>query len=104
MTFNWSILTTLGILAASIHWLAARAHITRSFWGAIWLPSFLDSLLRCPACSGFWIGLGLGAARIRPFATGHAWFDIAVAGIVGMFTTPVFEAVLLWGLDKSKLH
>jgi len=104
MTFNWSTLVTLGILAASFHWLAARAQVTRGLWGALWLPGFVDSLLRCPACSGFWLGLGLGIVGVRPLETGHWWLDALAAGLAGMYTTPMFEAVLLWGLDRSKIH
>jgi hypothetical protein len=104
MTFAWSTFATLAILASALHWLFARATITRGFWGAIWLPAQLDSLLKCPACSGFWIGLSLGAADFRPLVTGHWWVDVPVAGICAMWGVPVAEGVMLWGLDRSKIH
>jgi hypothetical protein len=104
MAFSWSILATLGILTATIHWIIARAEITKRFWNAIWLPEFLNGLLRCPACSGFWLGLGLGGLGLRPMATGHAWLDVVVAGLCGVWCTPIAEELLLWGLDRSKIH
>jgi hypothetical protein len=103
MTFNWSTFATLAILAATLHWLVARAAITHWFWSWSRLPAFVNELLTCPACSGFWLGLGLGAAGLRPLTTGHAWLDIAVAGAAGIFGTPVAEAVMLWGLDRSRI-
>lgn len=105
MTFTWSTFATLSILAGTLHWLVARAKITkRFFWDAIWLPERLDSLLRCPACSGFWLGFGLGWLGCRPLVTGHAWVDVLAAGVVGMYGTPIAETVLLWALDRSKIH
>jgi hypothetical protein len=104
LTFAWSTFATLAILASALHWLAARATITKHFWGALWLPGWLDSLLKCPACSGFWLGLGLGTTGIRPLVTGHAWIDVVVAGLAAMWGVPVAEAVMLWGLDRSKIH
>jgi hypothetical protein len=104
MTFAWSTFAALAILAAALHWLVARASITKPVWDAIWLPERIDSLLKCPACSGFWIGLGLGVAGIRPMATGHTWVDVLVSGALAMYGTPVAEAVMLWGLDRSKIH
>ena len=104
MTFSWSVLTTLTILTGTLHWLMARAEITKWFWGSILMPKFLDSLLRCPACSGFWLGLGLGSLGVRPLVTGHAWIDVLAAGTAGLYGTPIAEAVLLWALDRSKIH
>ena len=104
MSFAWSTLATLAILSATIHWIAARATIMRWFWGATWLPAWLDALLACPACSGFWLGLALGLAGLRPLATGHVWLDVLAAGLAGVWGTPVTEGVLLWGLDRSAIH
>lgn len=104
MTFNWSTLAILGILTATIHWLIARAEISKAFWSAIWLPERIDQLLRCPACSGFWLGLGLGGLGIRPLTTGHWWIDVPASAILGVFATPLFEGLFLWGLERSKIH
>jgi hypothetical protein len=104
MTFSWSTFATLAVLAAALHWLIARAQITKRFWDARWLPGMLSDLLECPACSGFWIGLGFGTLGVRPLITGHTWLDIVAAGVSAMYGTPLAEAVLIWGLDKSKIH
>jgi hypothetical protein len=104
IAFNWSAFLTLGILSATIHWSIARAKLTEWIWNAIWLPEALDELLRCPACSGFWIGLGLGLAGLCPLSTGHWWLDIATAGFAGVFATPIAEGMLLWGLEHSRIH
>ena len=104
MSFNWSTLATLGILAAVLHWVIARAGITRWFWDAAWLPRGFKSLLECPACSGFWLGLGLGISGCRPLATGQVWIDVLVAGAASVWCVPVVEGVLLWGLDRSTFH
>jgi hypothetical protein len=103
-------LVALGVLAASVHWIVARASVTRFFWSLAWWPergwlsvakSFVADLLACAACSGFWIGLGLGLAGVRPVGSG--WLSVLASGLVGVLTTPVFEGVLLWGLERSHL-
>jgi len=104
VTFSWSTFATLAVLAAAVHWLVARAQITKWFWNAKQLPTFARELLECPACSGFWIGWGFGALGIRPLATGYVWIDVVLAGAVAMYGTPVAEAVMLWGLERSRIH
>jgi hypothetical protein len=104
---NWNQLATLGIFSAVIHWVVARAKITKPFWELSWLPigrEFVDGLLSCAACSGWWIGLGLGwGMRLTPFLTGSAFWDVIGAGIAGVFVTPLVESMLLWGLNHSKI-
>lgn len=104
MTFNWATLATLGILSATIHWIVARSKAMQWFWESPWLPTFVDDLLRCPACLGFWLGLGLGATGVRPLTTGHVWLDIVAAGLAGVWCTPIVESALLWGIDKASVH
>lgn len=101
MILDLNALATLGLFSAVIHWLVARARITRGFWGALWLPSRLSELLACAACSGFWIGLGLGLAGVRP--VGQGLLGVLCSGLLGVLVTPVFEGVLLWGLKATKL-
>jgi hypothetical protein len=111
MRFDLDQLVLLGLLSASIHWLAARASITKWFWSLGWYPirnersvltrDFLARLFACAACSGFWIGLGLGFAGVRPI--GEGWRGIVASGLVGIFVTPVFEGLLLWGLERTHL-
>jgi hypothetical protein len=104
VTFSWSTYVFLAIFCATVHWLVARAKITMWFWDAMWLPDSINRLLTCAACSGFWIGLGFGALGVRPLVTGHWWLDVIAAGTAAMYATPVAEAVMLWGLDRSKIH
>ena len=105
---NWSTFATLGLLTATLHWVFARSKIAEPFWKLGWLPEgrvreFLDGLLSCPACSGFWLGLGLGAVGVRPMVTGYAWLDVVCAGLAGVYTTPVCQGVMLWGLRATTL-
>lgn len=102
-------LLLLGMLSASIHWLVARAQITRPFWSRT--RGWLAKLLACPACSGFWIGCGLTATSLQAaapfFLRQHdAAFTIAsilTNGLLAMFLTPIFEAVMIWGLHLSAI-
>ncbi len=105
MTLDLHQLFLLGMVSATLHWLVARSLIFKPLWSRA--GGWLDSLLRCPACSGFWLGLGLGALRVRPVIVHDVnwrWqlgMSIFVAGLCGLFLTPVFEAALLWGLDRA---
>jgi hypothetical protein len=99
MTVNLPHLLLLGILASSIHWLVARSKIAEPFWSHT--KGFVDELLRCPACSGFWLGLFLGMIGVRPVDVAPQSLGVLLAGVLAVFLTPVFEAVLLWGLEMS---
>lgn len=93
----------LGVTSASLHWLLARSKIAQPLWSRA--RGWLDALLRCPACSGFWLGLGLGAGGIRPMEFGHGpTLDIAGAGILAVFACPVAEGILIWGLKMSTVE
>lgn len=111
MTIIWNDILLLAVLSAALHWLVARAEITRPLWSRA--RGWLAKLLACPACSGFWIGCGLtivGIQAAAPFALGRpgdATFAIATIlanGLLAMFLTPVFEAILLWGLAVSGIE
>lgn len=91
----------LGVVSASIHWLLARSAIFEFFWGRT--RGFLEKLLTCAACSGFWIGIGLGLGGVRPVQDVAWWAQIAGAGFMGIWLTPVFEGVLMWGLQRSRI-
>lgn len=92
----------LGILSASIHWILARSTIAKPLWSRA--RGKLDELLRCPACSGVWIGAGLTAIGIQPL-DGISWWTRDVAGgLFGAALTPVFEAVILWGLERTAIE
>ena len=100
-TINVGNLVLLGVVSASIHWLLARSYIFEWFWGR--LRGFVEKLVTCAACSGFWIGIALGLGGVRPIQDVAWWAQIAGAGFFGLWLTPVFEAVLLWGLSESQV-
>jgi len=94
-------LILLGILSSSLHWLIARAGITKFWWSRI--KGFGAKLLECPACSGFWIGLGFGMLGIGLPLFERFWLNVLGNGFVCLFLTPVFEGFLLWGLSLSAI-
>jgi len=102
VTLNLSQLVLLGIATAAIHWLMSRAAITQPIWSRA--PKALDALLRCPSCSGFWLGLGVSAAGVHPVEGVSRWLGLVGAAVLAMFLTPVFEAVMLWGLGMSTVE
>ncbi len=99
MTLNIQHLLLLGVLSASLHWVLARAEVTRFAWSRA--PRWLDKLLRCPACSGWWLGLWLWWLGVRPVQGTPHWGELACTGLLAIWLTPVFEACMLWGLEHS---
>ena len=109
MVVDWHQVALLGLMSAGLHWLVARSTIARPLWSRA--RGKLAELLACPACSGWWIGIGLWVAGIRPVcfdwmctAWLHAIACIAVNALLGLVLTPVVEAVLLWGLERSAIQ
>ena len=94
-------LAMLALLSASIHWLVARSAITKPLWSRA--RGWLAELLKCAGCSGFWIGLGLGALGIRPVQPPSVLPAIFLSGLLAVFLTPIFEGMLLWGLRESAI-
>ena len=106
MHINWNLFATLIIVATGIHWLLARSQVFSWFWRLHWVPKgFLretfDSLLRCPACSGWWIGFGLGLGGHQPIRTGHPVVDVALAGLACLVGLPIGEALLVTALHYT---
>ena len=101
MTLNLSHFLLLGVLCTSLHWLLARSEIFKFAWSRA--PGWLDKLLRCPSCSGFWLGLGLGAAGIRPVEGVSVRVVIMTTGLIAVVLTPVVEAILLAALERSAI-
>lgn len=91
-------LALLGLLSASIHWIIARSAIAKPLWSRA--KGKFGELLRCAGCSGFWIGLGLWWWGVRPVT---CWGAPLATGLLGVVLTPVFEAILLWGLEQSAI-
>lgn len=100
MTIDFTQLLVFGILCATLHWFIARSQVMRWFWSR--QRGRVDSLLRCPACSGWWLGLGLWCLGVHPL-TGH-WWAAVLTGALGMWLTPVVESVLLWSLAASAVE
>lgn len=101
MTLDLQQLVLLGILSSSTHWLVARSSIAKPLWSRA--KGSLAELLACPSCSGFWIGWALGLIGVRPTHVGVV-ADLFFASLLAVFLTPVFEAVLLWGLHTSAIE
>jgi hypothetical protein len=110
-------LLLLGLISSAVHWIIARSEIARPFWSLDWwswssslsrcatynrhVRDWFWKLLVCPACSGFWIGLGLGFAGVQPVRAG--WFSILATALLCVVVTPIFEAILLWGLERTRI-
>jgi len=92
-------LILFGIMCASLHWLAARSEIARPLWSRV--SGWFGRLLACAGCSGWWLALGVSALGLRPVS--HGWRAILVGGVLGAILTPIFEAALLWALDRTHI-
>lgn len=99
---NLSHLILLGMLCTALHWLLARSYILKWFWSRL-DGTFVGHLLACAACSGFWLGVVLGWFGLRPATGLHPGVECMIAGLLGLYLTPIFEAALLWGLRESTL-
>lgn len=98
----------LGVFSTALHWLIARSEISRPLWSRA--SGWLDKLLRCPACSGYWLGGLVTLGGVHPFGdlvnvpwwvTGLRFFGAQLAAMV---LTPIFEGVVLWGLRETAIQ
>lgn len=101
MTINLHQLFLLGLLTAAVHWFVARSEIAAPLWSRA--TGRFGELLRCPACSGFWLGLGLYLVGVRVVSTRYRLVEVAASGFLALLLTPIFEGALLWGLRESAL-
>lgn len=101
MQLNVQQLVLLALLSGALHWFIARSTITQFFWSQT--SGWLDKLLRCAACSCFWIGLCL-ALVVQPAVQ---WWsppgEVLATGLLTMITGPWAEALLLAALDATKI-
>lgn len=86
------------LLCAAAYYLLSRAKITRWAWSRY--PEWLDKLMMCASCTGFWLGLGCGAFgwwRGLPFLGLPAdhWTTVIAAGFGGLVWTPLVTYPLL---------
>jgi hypothetical protein len=100
VTLHLDHLFLLGLLCASLHWLVARSAAAKPLWSRA--VGKWDELLRCPACSGFWLANGLWTLGVRPL--GDGFLSVFLTGALGAVLTPIFEAAMLWGLAVSAVE
>lgn len=95
ISVRFDVLLIFSVLATALHWTVARAEITAPLWSRA--HGWLGALLRCPACSGFWLGLGLYTCRVRPITfEAFGWGpEMAMHGFLGLFVTPILEALFV---------
>lgn len=109
MTLDLTQLFLLGLLTSTTHWLIARSEIAKPFWSRV--HGWYGKLLACAGCSGFWLGGVVGGLGLATPVLSTAPDDLAInffcqallSALFGVFLTPVFEAVLLWGLRESAI-
>ncbi len=89
----------LGLLAAPLHWIVGRSEIGKPLWSRT--RGWFAKLLACPACSGFWLGLGLHAVGVTPVQATHPVAEFLAAGVLATFLTPIAQAAMLLGLRAS---
>jgi hypothetical protein len=92
---NLEIVALYPLLTASLYYLSCQAVITSWLWERY--PAWLDSFLRCAACSGFWWGVLVHALFPRPCLTlpaGH-WKTYLVVGLCSLWWTPFMAKILL---------
>lgn len=80
------------LLCGAGYYLLARALITRWLWSRY--PAWLDKVMMCASCTGFWLGLGCGALGwwldlsllgLRP----DHYASVVAAGLCGIVWTPL---------------
>lgn len=80
------------LLCTALFYLSSQAEITRWLWSRY--PERLDAFLSCPACSGFWWGLGcasLGWWQRWPFLglEPRGWITLPVVALCAIVWTPL---------------
>lgn len=98
---NLQQLALLGVVTSGTHWLVARAEITRFAWSRA--RGRLARLLACAGCSGWWLGLGARLCGLHVVDGLGTVESLLLHGVVGVWITPVFEAALLWGLERTAI-
>lgn len=92
------------LLCTACYYLLARAEITRWFWQPLDEVRFIGPLLRCPACTGFYLGAVLGW-YVHPVSMSMRWFapvEFTVqCALLGMVCTAIGWGCMKWGLDRG---
>lgn len=91
-------------LCTATYYLLARAEITRWFWQPLDGVFIIGPMLRCPACTGWWLGLALAHLwHPLPHACGFPaclWYELE-CGLLGMVGTAIGWGAMKWGLDMG---
>jgi hypothetical protein len=101
-------LLLLGLLSTSAHWIIARSKAMRWFWSRA--RGWRAALLACPACSGFWLGVGLSVIGVKavtvacPVPQAVYFAEALASGVLATILTPVFQGVMIWGLSVSAIE
>jgi hypothetical protein len=98
-------LVLYALLTAAAYYLVARAGITKWAWSRY--PWWLDKLVMCASCTGFWLGLGCGAFgwwRELPFLglPPDHWSTVLACGAGGMIWTPLLVYPVLVVLEALR--
>lgn len=75
------LLVLFPLVTTALYYLFARAQITQRLWTRY--PAWLDSMAKCPACSGFWLGLVVAsvAALAELNFAGLSWDRVPLVGV-----------------------
>lgn len=88
----------LALLPTALWYLGSSAVITHWLWSRY--PKWLDKLMYCAACSGFWFGVvisaGFSAVREHPYP----WYTAPLWGLVVLVTNPLVSALHKMALDR----
>ena len=101
-------LILFALLCTAVYYLLARAEITRWFWQPLDGVRGIGALLRCPACSGFW--LGIAAGHLAPVVDHHDhWWLACLASsiehaLLGMVCTAIGWGAMKWALDMGAVQ
>lgn len=93
------------LVTCALWYMVAHAEILRFMQSKY--PPWLDRLVSCAACAGFWLGcfVALAAgygANVRYLGRGlpPAFFDgVILCGLISIWTTPILGAILLKALS-----
>lgn len=86
------------LLTTALFYLASQAEITQWLWSRY--PTWLDRLMSCPACLGFWLGGlcgGLGWWKELPYLglEPRHWFTPLAVALSAMVWTPILVRKLI---------
>ena len=105
-------LLAFGLIITFAYYLLARASLTRPLWSRY--RGRLASLMACPACSGFWLGLAFShwcpSLSVNwydnvPVETPFEWaVGFLLSGLVGGALCGILYGALHWGLAVSSIE